>query len=407
METVRKTYKEKLRPTPEQEQALDVVLWRCRTLYNVALEQRKTAWERRHVSVKRYAQEAELKDIRAAFPEYEAIYSHLLQDVLARLDKAYQAFFERIKRGEKPGYPRFQGRNRYHSFTYKEYGNGARLENGYLVLSKIGRIAVHWSRRTKKGTIEGTIKTVTISKEADGWYVSFSCVDVPAQPLPLTGQETGIDVGLKVFLITAEGDAVENPRHYRRAERELKKAQRRVSRRKKGSKRRRSAAQVLAKRHQKVRRQRADFHHKTALALVRQYDTIYLEDLQVANMSQRPELVPDGQGGYLHNGASAKAGLNKSINDAGWYAFRQILTCKAEWAGKRVEAVPPAYTSQDCSGCGERVEKSLSVRTHVCTNCGLILDRDENAARNIQWVGQALRGVPAVAGAPNREPARL
>jgi putative transposase len=407
METVRKTYKEKLRPTPEQEQALDVVLWRCRTLYNVALEQRKTAWQRRHVSVKRYAQEAELKDIRAAFPEYEAVYSHLLQDVLARLDKAYQAFFERIKRSEKPGYLRFQGRNRYHSFTYKEYGNGARLENGYLVLSKIGRIAVHWSRRTKKGTIEGTIKTVTISKEADGWYVSFSCVDVPAQPLPLTGQETGIDVGLKVFLITAEGDAVENPRHYRRAERELKKAQRRVSRRKKGSKRRRSAAQVLAKRHQKVRRQRADFHHKTALALVRQYDTIYLEDLQVANMSQRPEPVPDGQGGYLHDGASAKAGLNKSINDAGWYAFRQILTCKAEWAGKRVEAVPPAYTSQDCSGCGERVEKSLSVRTHVCTNCGLILDRDENAARNIQWVGQALRRVPAVAGASNREPVRL
>jgi putative transposase len=174
--------------------------------------------------VKRYAQEAELKDIREAFPEYEAVHSHVLQDVLARLDKTYQAFFERVKRGEKPGYPRFQGRNRYHSFTYKEYGNGARLENGYLVLSKIGRIAVHWSRRTKKGTIEGTIKTVTISQEADGWYVCFSCVDVPAQPLPLTGQETGIDVGLKVFLITAEGDAVENPRHYRKAERELKKA---------------------------------------------------------------------------------------------------------------------------------------------------------------------------------------
>jgi putative transposase len=403
MESVRKTYKEKLRLTPEQARQLDVILWRCRTLYNVALEQRKTAWERCHVSVKRFAQEAELANIRAEFPEYAAIHAHVLQDVLARLDKTYRAFFRRVQAGEKPGYPRFQGRNRYHSFTYKEYGRGARLDNGYLVLSKIGRIAVHWSRRP----IQGTIKTVTISKEADGWYVCFSCVDVPAQPLPLTGQETGIDVGLKVFLITAEGDGVENPRHYRRAERELKKAQRRVSRRKKGSKRRKKAAQVLAKRHQKVRRQRTDFHHKTALALMRRYDTIYLEDLQISNLSRRTEPVSDGNGGYLHNGASAKAGLNKSIQDAGWYSFRQILTCKAEWAGKRVEAVPPAYTSQDCSGCGERIEKSLSVRTHVCTTCGLILDRDENAARNIQWAGQALRGVPAVAGATNREPVGL
>lgn len=221
METVRKTYKEKLRPTPEQEQALDVVLWRCRTLYNVALEQRKTAWEHCHVSVKRFAQEAELADIREAFPEYEAIHSHVLQDVLARLDKAFQAFFRRLQVGDKPGYPRFQGRNRYHSFTYKEYGRGARLDNGYLVLSKIGRIAVHWSR-----PIQGTIKTVTITKEADGWYVCCSCADVPTRPLPLTGHETGIDVGLKVFLITADGESVENPRHHRKAERELQKAQR-------------------------------------------------------------------------------------------------------------------------------------------------------------------------------------
>jgi putative transposase len=235
---------------------------------------------------------------------------------------------------------------------------------------------------------------VTISQEADGWYVCFSCEGVPAHPLPPRGQEAGIDVGLNVFLITAEGESVENPRHYRKAERELKKAQRRGSRRKK-------AAQLVARKHQKVKRQRHDFHHKTALDLVRQYDTIYLEDLQVSNMSGRPAPKPDGQGGYLHNGASQKAGLNKSIQDAGWYSFRMILEGKAACAGRRVIAVPPAYTSQDCSGCGERVEKSLSVRTHVCTSCGLILDRDENAARNIQWAGQALQGVRAQAGAVN------
>ena len=362
---------------------MDVVLWRCRTLYNVALEQRKTAWERCHVPVKRFAQEAELVDIRSEFPEYAALHSHVLQDVLARLDKAYKAFFERIQRGEKPGFPRFQGRNRWHSFTYKEYGNGARLDNGYLVLSKIGRIAVHWSR-----LIEGTIKTVTVSKEADGWYACFSCADVPVQPLPPTGNETGIDVGLKVFLITADGEAVENPRHYRKAEKDLAKAQRRVARRKKGSHRRRKAVQILARKHQHVQRQRRDFHHKTALLLLRQYDTIYLEDLRVANMVQNPHLA-------------------KSISDAGWAQFRTILEGKAGYAGRRVVAVPPAYTSQDCSGCGERVQKSLSVRTHVCTNCGLVLDRDENAARNIQWLGQSLRGLVGIPTGLNREPVAL
>jgi putative transposase len=177
-----------------------------------------------------------------------------LQDVLARLDKTYQAFFRRLADGEKPGFPRFQGANRYHSFTYKEYGNGAQLDNGYLVLSKIGRLAVRWSR-----PVEGSIKTVTISKEADGWYVCFSCAEVPTQPLPPTGRETGIDVGLKVFLITADGEIVENPRHYRKAERELKQAQKRVSRRKTGSKRRRKAVRLCAKKHQHVRRQRTDF----------------------------------------------------------------------------------------------------------------------------------------------------
>ncbi len=207
--SIRKTYKEKLRPTPAQERALEEVLWRCRDLYNVALEQRITAWQRRRVSVSRYEQEAELKDIRAELSEYAAIHSHVLQDVLARLDKTYKVFFRRIQRGEKAGFPRFKGRNRFHSFTFKEYGNGARLDNGFLVLSRVGRINVHWSR-----PLEGIPKTVTISREADGWYVAIFCADVPAHPLSPTGQETGIDVGLKVFLITADGEAVENPRRH-------------------------------------------------------------------------------------------------------------------------------------------------------------------------------------------------
>jgi putative transposase len=202
--TVRKTYKYKLKPTPEQE--LGRVLGLCRSLYNTALEQRITAWQRVRVSLSQYQQAAELKDIRAAMPEYAAIHSHVLQDVLARLDKTYQAFFRRIKAGEKAGFPRYQGRDRWHSFTYKEFGNGAALDNGLLVLAKIGRIAVRWSR-----PLEGTPKTVTISREADGWYVCFSCADVPVQPLPTTGQETGIDLGIEAFATPQMGRASSPP----------------------------------------------------------------------------------------------------------------------------------------------------------------------------------------------------
>jgi putative transposase len=371
-ESLRKTYQFKLKPTPEQERQLAGILWQCRRLYNTALEQRFTLYRQRGVSRSRYEQEAELKDIRAEMPDYAAIHSHVLQDVLARLDKTYQAFFRRIRAGQTPGFPRYQGRNRWHSFTYKEFGNGARLDrildNGFLVLAKIGRIAVRWSR-----PLDGTPKTVTISREADGWYVSFSCADVPMQPLPLTGQETGIDLGLESFATLADGTMIHNPRCYRRVERRLKTAQRKVARRKKGSHRRRKAVQLLARAHQTVKRQRQDFQHKAALALVRQYDTIYHEDLQTANMLKNHFLA-------------------KSIQDAGWSQFLSILSYKAACAGRRVVAVPPAYTSQTCSGCGVVVKKGLSVRWHSCPACGASLHRDHNAARNIERLGQSLRG---------------
>jgi putative transposase len=308
---------------------------------------------------------AQLPGVKEVRPEYRDINAQVLQDVLHRLDKTFRAFFRRVENGETPGYPRFQGNDRYHSFTYPQMGvhGGGALDGSILTLSKIGRIPFRIHR-----PLEGTPKTVTISKEADGWYVSISCADVPAHPLP--GHESGIDVGLKVFLVTADGAIVDSARHYRTAEKQLAKAQRRVSRRKKASMRRRKAVTQLAKKHQHVRRQRHDFHHKTALALVRQYDTIYLEDLQARNLVRNRHLA-------------------KSISDAGWAEFRTILAYKAEWAGKRVVAVPPAYATQGCSGCGERVYKTCSVRTHVCSSCGLVLDRDENAALNILRAGQA------------------
>jgi putative transposase len=207
-----------------------------------------------------------------------------------------------------------------------------------LSLSKLGRLRL-WLHRP----LPGTPKTVTISREADGWYACISCADVPSEPLARSGNETGIDVGLTVLLITADGEPVDNPHYYRTAQQQLAQ----------GSRRRRKAVQLLARTHQTVQRQRRDFHHTTALALLRQYDVVSLEEVQVANLVRNHHLAT-------------------SISDAGWAAFRTILEATAACAGRQVIAIPPAYTSQDCSRvlpdgsrCGQRVATSLSVRTHV------------------------------------------
>src|SRR5215831_16687809 len=323
-QSARKTYQYKLKPTAEQERELDRTLMLCRHIYNAAIGERQEAWRMRRVSVTYYHQKAELPGIKEAVPEYGEVNAQVLQDVVLRVDRAFQAFFQRIREGQTPGYPRFHGRDHYNSFTYPQVGEhgGARVDNGFLALSKIGRIAVRWSR-----PLEGTPKTVTVSREADGWYVAISCDDVPVQPLPPTGQETGIDLGIESFATLSNGTRIFNPGWYRKAERALKTAQRRVSRRKKGSHRRRKAVALLAKANQKVRRQRRDFHHKTALQLVREYDVIYHETLQPANMVKNHHLA-------------------KSITDAGWGAFLTSLTDKAACAGRRIAGVNPAYTSQ-------------------------------------------------------------
>jgi putative transposase len=380
-QTVHKTYKYKLKPTPEQGHAMAFVLRRCCELYNAGLQERREAWQNCGVSVTVAQQSAQLPAIKEVRPEYQDINAQVLQDVLARLDRAFQSFFRRVKAGETPGYPRFHTANRYDSFTYKQVGEhgGARLDNGFLVVSKIGRIAARWSR-----PLEGTPKTVTISREAEGWYVCCSCADVPIQLLPATGQEMGIDLGIEAFATLSDGTRIFSPGWYRTAERALKTAQRRVSRRKKGSHRRRKAVNLLATAQQKVRRQRTDFHHKTALALVQTNAVISHEDLQVRTMVKNRHLA-------------------KSISDAGWAAFLTILSDKAACAGRSVIAVNPAFTSQTCSGCGVLVAKGLSVRWHRCPDCGTSLHRDQNAARNIERAGQALRGEVAYAASENRE----
>jgi putative transposase len=216
--TMRKTSTDKLMPTPTHEQALATVVRRCCTLYKCALDQRKTWWGRgQGIGVSSYQQATELPDRKAACPQYGEVQSQIVQDVLRRIDKTYQAFFWRGKTGEMPGYPRLQGRGRSTSRTSPQYGNGAVLNSGVRSLSKIGRSRIRLHR-----PLQGIPKTAILSREADGWDAGFSCAEVPTEPLPLTGKETGIDVGLTVCVVTTDGKRVEHPRYHRKAEQGLK-----------------------------------------------------------------------------------------------------------------------------------------------------------------------------------------
>lgn len=379
---MRKAFKYRLYPNKETACALQWTLDRCRELYNAALSERRDAYKYAGKSINYYDQANDLPEIKHEIrEEYQDIASHVLQDVLKRLEKAFQNFFRRIKNGEKPGYPRFQGRNRYNSFTYPDIA-GWKLEGNKLHLSKIGTLKIKLHRE-----IAGKIKTVTIKREGEHWYVTFACEVGAEKRSPYTDEAVGIDLGLLHFATLSTGDTLENPRHYRRSEKKLAKAQQSLSRKKRGSHRRKKAVQRVAAYHRKVRNQRNDFLHKQARQLVNTYETIVFEDIKPANLSRAPKSKQDENGKYLPNGASAKSGLNKSILDAGWSQFITLCECKAAYAGTvQVIRVDPKYTSQICSGCGVVRKKELSERWHSC-ECGCELDRDHNAALNILRLG--------------------
>lgn len=379
-----KAYKYRMYPTKQQTERLHTVLDRCRELYNAALQERRDAYRMAGVSLGYTQQAAQLPEIKEIRPEYREIYSQVLQDVLRRVDKAFNSFFRRVKAGHTPGYPRFQGRDRYDSFTYPQTGFSL-TQDARVCLSKVGTIKVKLHR-----PLEGMIKTCTVKREGAHWYIVFTC-EVKREPEFHPSEEAvGIDLGLLHFGTLSDGSTIENPRPLRTSEQKLKKLQEVLARKKRGSKRRRKAAQRVGRAHRHVRNQRKDFHHKEARKLVTEYQTVVFEKLQPATMSKRPKPKQDEvTGAYLPNGASAKAGLNKSIHDAGWGQFQHICKSKAECAGSRVLFVSPRYTSQMCSGCGSIQKKELSERWHSCS-CGCELDRDHNAAINIKRAGLLL-----------------
>jgi putative transposase len=392
-----KAYKFRLYPTRKQIASLQWTLNRCRELYNAALQERKEAYKYAKKSISKFEQMRDLTIIRNEIrTEYQEIGSHVLQDVIKRVDKAYQAFFRRVKNGEKPGYPRFQNEGRYCSFTYPDLQMWD-LEGNKIHLHKIGSIKIKLHRE-----IAGKVKTVTIKREGKHWYAVFSCdlEGVNEQRTPYTDDAIGVDLGLHHFAALSSGDIIDNPRYYRTSEAKLIKAQKVLARKQKKNQktgckgnRRKKAIQRVAKHHRKIRNQRQDFLHQWSRRLVDTYETIVFEDLAPSKMSKAPRPKQDEETGqYLPNGASIKAGLNKSILDAGWSTFISMCEHKAACAGVvQVVKVDPYKTSQVCSGClHEGPHKDLSERVHTCQECGLVIDRDVNAAVNILAVSQGL-----------------
>ena len=393
-----KSFKYRLYPTKEQEEKLLWTLERCRELYNAALIERRDSYNfhvRQHpnyydaetrkqltkeLTVNYYQQKGDLPEIKSELrPEYQDIHSQVLQDVLLRLKKAFDGFFRRVKQGEEPGYPRLKGKGRYDSFTYPQAGGFSITHDNRVYLSKIGSLKVTFHR-----DLEGTPKTCTMKQESGQWYVIFSCEVEQPEPLPAVASEVGIDLGVTYFAALSDETFIESPRYLRKGQADVQRTQRKLARCKRGSHRRKKAVRHVAKAHRKIANQRKDFHHKQARKLVREHQVIVFEELQLTNLTKKAKPKQDENGQYLPNGASAKSGLTKSILDNGLGQFVQIVMNKAEEAGRHVYKINPKYTSQICSACGIKgPKKDLSERVHTCIACGVVLDRDTNAAKNI------------------------
>jgi putative transposase len=369
---MRKAFKYRIYLTNGQKRILEQQLEECRWVYNQTLAARREAYAEA-APLGLYDTQALLPNWKADRPSLKLVHSQVLQNVQVRVDLAFQAFFRRVKAGEKEvGYPRFKRFGRYDSMTFPQYGNGVRLDKDRLILSKVGACQVVLHR-----SIEGTPKTVTLRCAARGkWYACFSCETEP-QPLPPTEHIIGVDVGLASFATLSNGEQIDNPRFYRKDERDLKRVQKRKDAAKNAENWPENTKQkaILSRIHERIGNRRSDFAHKRSRELVNRYQVIVFEDLA-------PQQMGVGKG----------RGMRKSIMDVAWTQFISMTRGKAEEAGRTVILIDPRNTSKMCSDCGEKVEKKLSERTHTCPHCGLVMDRDKNAALNILQRGlQTLR----------------
>jgi putative transposase len=395
---MRRAYKFRLRPNKAQQIALAQSLETHRRVYNQALAERRDAYRDRGETLTYYDQRPRFAALRNAAiaaqkrgdpgPHWLAqVAAASVRDTIKRLDRAFQAFFRRLREGQKPGYPRFRGRDRYDSIPFDNYNSGSALVDssgrvvtgetdddlhGYkLRLFGVGAVRIRMHRH-----IQGKIKTVTVKREADHWYVVFSCDLGEVNITPSTAAPVGVDVGLEAFLTTSDGHREPNPRYLKKELRALKRLNRKIALHegqkkragreyaKRGSKRRQKAKAKLARLHRRISNLRKEHQHQVAGRLVHRYGLVALESLNIRGMLGHPRLA-------------------RAIADAAWGGFVNTLKSKAEYAGVKVVEVDPRGTSQECSGCGAQVRKDLKQRQHNCPTCGLSLHRDENAARVI------------------------
>lgn len=373
---------------PQEGRAVRLLAEHC-DLNNAALLERREAWRMRKKGISYGMQSAQLKEIRAGDPNGQGRHSFTAQQqTLRRLDAVFAAFFDRVKTAQKageknkPGYPRFKPYQRFSQVMFVN-GDGARWQPSgsggwaYATFQAVGTVKVRDHRR-----VTGTVKTLQLKREHRRWYVIATAETAPV-PLPATGRTVGVDVGVARFLTTSDGQVVAHPRFLATSAKVIADLERRKARARQGSGNRSRLRRALAKEHRKVCNRRRDFHHKTARALVESCDQIAMEDLNTAGMTRRPAPQPDpaAPGTFLSNQAAAKAGLTKSILDAGWSQFRTILVGKAESAGRRVVLVNPARTSSTCHQCGQHCARPRQ-DTVICPGHGA-MDADVNAARNI------------------------
>lgn len=362
---------------PLADQRAELHRWReqCSEIYNAALEQRRDAWKKQRRSVTRYDQQKELTDLRRE-PEFAAVPAVVQRSALRRLDLAFADFFRRSKSGEKPGFPRFRSRQRYDSFGIER----AKVDrapcvrgSGYVHVPKLGRLRFKQHRE-----MPGEVRDVSLhyDRTKDRWSVRIVCYTGEAPEKRTVSRVTGIDLGLKEFAVLSDGESIANPRHFKHGAESLARAQRVLSRKRKGSNSRHRARRAVGRAHARIANQRRDFHRKLAAHLCTRFDLIAHEALNVRGLS--------------------RGILSKSVHDVGWSSFLATLHSKAEEAGVHVVAVDTRHTTQTCSQCGQLVPKGLGDRMHTC-DCGLVLDRDHNAALNI--LARGLRAVPGASQA--------
>lgn len=400
---MRRTYQYQLKPTTKQKIVLQAFLDSQRSLYNWALEERKTAWEERKQNITLAEQSRSLPAMKKT-PEWEHLArfsAGASQETLKRLDRAFESFYRRVNQGQTPGYPRFRGAGWFNTIRLDTGKGGVIWDSQYtgrnhatnrglrkkkstitLYVQGVGHIKVNQHR-----PLGGVVKTIDITRRSRGrWVVSVSCVGVEQEILAPTGREVGIDLGVTEFISTSDGELIPNPRYMKNQATKVAEAQRALSKKQLGSLRRSKAKLVLSKLKEKERLQRQDYHRKVSHNLIQHADVIYAEDLNVKNMLEK-------EGKY---GKNAKKGLNRSINDAGWRQFITYLTNKAESAGRSVVLVNPAYTSQYCRECGHTSPDNRKGVRFNCVECGFTGHADVLAAMNIRDRGQGLTSLDKV-----------